>query len=141
MEKRRIGVFETNSSSTHSIAISDKDCVLDTLSVVDGVCTIYSGEFGWEIETYYDAASKASYCLTWAKEYGDETHEDMLKRAVSTQMGGVQVEFEPSGGLYDWGYIDHQSSDVCNEAFGSDVSLRNFIFNPNSVLVTDNDNH
>jgi hypothetical protein len=141
MEKRRIGVFETNSSSTHSIAISDKDCVLDTLSVTDGVCTICSGEFGWEIETYYDAASKSSYCLTWAKEYGDDTHEDMLKRVISSQMGGVQVEFEPSGGLYDWGYIDHQSSDVCKEAFGSDVSLRNFIFNPNSVLVTDNDNH
>jgi hypothetical protein len=65
---------------------------------------------------------------------------DVLKQAT-----GCEVEFVPDPKTeswdYEWGYIDHQSSDVCNEAFESDTTLRDFIFNPASYVRTDNGNH
>jgi hypothetical protein len=42
---------------------------------------------------------------------------------------------------YAFGNIDHQSIEVCEEAFKSKEALRSFIFNPQSILMTDNDNH
>lgn len=65
MRKIRKGVFETNSSSSHSICIDDKTFILDTLIPdADGVITIKAGQFGWEWKKYNDAKAKASYCLT-----------------------------------------------------------------------------
>lgn len=142
IEKKRVGVFETNSSSTHSITISESGDLTDKLLVENGVCEIYPGEFGWDVEEYNDATTKASYCLTWAKEYGSEKHEEMLKEAIKEHTGAETVEFVPAvSEYYQWGYIDHQSSDVCQKAFGSREALKNFIFNHKSWLSTDNDNH
>ena len=135
----RIGMFETNSSSTHSIIIAPGDFVPDTLPIRDEVCIVYPGEFGWEERTYYSARTKASYCLTYAQ--GDPELLDMLKRVIEAEVK-VPVEFRPlNGQYYPWGYIDHQSSDIAEPAFRDETSLRAFIFNPNSELQTDNDNH
>lgn len=43
----------------------------------------------------------------------------------------------------NWSYIDHQSVDDNDYRylFEDPEQLRQFIFNPNSVLITDNDNH
>lgn len=58
---RRRFVFETNSSSSHSISIVSGDYIPDKIYVDEtGTCNIFPGEFGWEIEDFYDAASKAS---------------------------------------------------------------------------------
>jgi hypothetical protein len=65
--KIRIGMFETNSSSCHSIVIGCKT-PNQKLGDENGVITIEPDEFGWEIETYDDARTKASYCLTYAKQ-------------------------------------------------------------------------
>ncbi len=160
-KKIRRGVFETNSSSTHSICIFTPKtlAVLDRLPVDhDGICRIFGGEFGWEFETHYSPITKASYCLTYAKTVTDATYLpknmkaeevsqnlcDMLKNVIEDHMK-VPVEFCPiENDYYTWGYIDHQShigeSNACREAFADKQSLRNFIFNPESFLVTDNDN-
>ena len=145
-EVRRVGVFETNSSSTHSISIVGGEFTTDHLPIDGGVCAIYPGEFGWDVETFYDAATKASYLLTYAKGAGTASDGllDMLHRVVAAEMG-VAVEFCPMAGYYDWGYIDHQSgiggSDVGADAFASEDAMRAFIFNRASYLHTDNDNH
>ena len=39
------------------------------------------------------------------------------------------------------GYIDHQSSDVADDAFETEDQLKHFIFNQDSCLTIDNDNH
>lgn len=140
----RVGVFETNSSSSHSISICGIGQSTDSLHVSeDGVCRIYAGEFGWEEETFWDAASKASYCLTFCKSLSDTGHcEEMLRTVITKQTGCKAVEFcSNESKFYEWGYIDHQSHSVCKEAFQDEESLRSFIFNPKSYLRTDNDNH
>ncbi len=145
MKVTRRGVFEPNSSSTHTITIAGgmpyRDYKTDRLSADKGICRIHPGEYGWEERTYTDAATKASYCLTWAKQYGRPEHLEALRRVIRLAHG-VVVEFvESIDEHYKWGYIDHQSDDVGGQAFENYETLRDFIFNPASVLETDNDNH
>lgn len=54
----RRGVFETNSSSVHSISII-KDNFKNSLPVKFTIDC--DGEFGWEVDTFDDAQSKAAY--------------------------------------------------------------------------------
>lgn len=152
----RRGVFETNSSSTHSILILGGEFVADKIPLIDGKCQIYPGEFGWEVETYHDATTKASYAYTHARSMVNryqkdpeiaaaqqrnmQEHLQMLRRVLSAGTG-AEIVFCTMGAEDEYGYIDHQSAGVCEEAFASDETLRNFIFNPESELHTDNDNH
>lgn len=147
--KIRRGMFETNSSSTHSITLSSGQIVHDKLHVNDAnVCTIYTGEFGWEIKSYFDAATKASYALTYAMSASGDMRShllDMLREAIQMEYGyDIKVEFDINPNDNDWGtngYIDHQSLDVCGDVYNSVRDLHRFIFDRNSVLYTDNDNH
>lgn len=150
MKVMREGVFETNSSSTHSICISDKQAVLDTLPIDEnGVLNVYPDEFGWGVEDYNNAPMKAAYCLTWLKADGYENvcprknDEELFVKVLKDVTGAKTVRFIPAsdGDFYPYGYIDHQSDGVCAEAFKDYDTLKNFIFNPESVLYIDNDNH
>lgn len=146
MEVIRRGVFETNSSSSHSVSIKHGDYVPEKLYVEDGICKIYPGEFGWEEFDYNDAATKAAYCLTYVKMFEEEETEplSMMLREVIAEVTGADVEFVAEDGS-SWGYIDHQSSDVwraaCGDAFRNKKALKAFIFNSRSVLTTNNDNN
>lgn len=65
----RRGVFETNSSSVHSISII-KDNFKGSLPkrfVIN-----YNGEFGWEGDTYDDSISKAAYLYQAIKYYTEK---------------------------------------------------------------------
>ena len=146
MKVTRHSVFETNSSSCHTITVDDNDFIPDKLDVVDGVCKIFPGEFGWEVEKYNDAQTKASYCLTYAKTASggdsDLSLVDQLRDVIAAETG-AKVKFVQNAhdSYAPWGYIDHQSMRVAAPAFASDSTLRAFIFNPASTLETDNDNH
>jgi hypothetical protein len=131
----RQGIFETNSSSSHSITIDMQGARTAKIPLAgDGKCHIYTGEFGWEVERYSDAPTKASYALTYARN--NQELEQMLARVVGRVMGAeVILEIDTDG------YIDHQSDDVCSAAFKSEDALEAFIFAPFSSLQTDNDNH
>ena len=140
--KIRRGVFETNSSSTHSISIASGAETLDRLWVDDaGVCRIEPGEFSWEVEDYRDAATKASYAMVWAFQYGKPAHRTMLRNVIKENAEAKKVVFGMTDDEFSpRGYIDHQSQDVAEEAFASEETLRSFIFNMRSTLHTDNDN-
>jgi len=151
MKKIRNAVFETNSSSSHSISVSEvnSDELMDNVMVMnenDDV-VIEPGEFGWEQEVYNDSVTKASYMLTYIKNYcGDreEEFESMFKDVIKEQTGCNDVILNESGDqYYKFGYIDHQSSsdDQLHWVFESKETLRQFIFNRESILETDNDNH
>ncbi len=144
MHKIRHGIFETNSSSSHSIVIAAGACK-DTLGVdPDGIVRIQGRDFGWEIDEYRDAMTKASYCLTYVKSNKLTEQEAMLREVILEHTGAKDVEFIapcPGAEWAEWGSIDHQSSDVCRDAFGSELTLRQFLFCGDSILRTDNDNH
>lgn len=150
----RHSVFETNSSSSHSISIVGGNYRPDKIPLEDGICRVYGGEFGWGIDQYNDAATKASYCLvyafgdTWNDGDGDRApvYPEKLEtlRAVIAKQTGAEVVFDMSG----YNYIDHQSREnddwrkaTAETAFASEQALRDFIFNPASELLIDNDNH
>lgn len=131
----RRGVFETNSSSSHSVSIGlekDKEFVLETIYPdQDGIVTIPGGEYGWEWFKHNDANTKASYAAQQFR-YNDNDL-DTLKEVIMEQTGAEDVLFE---GL-DNGYIDHDSHGILTP---SKHWLKDFIFNKNSWLFGGNDN-
>lgn len=150
-QKIRQNVFETNSSSTHSITISETymDGVFMDNSLIPnemGELIFNTGTFGWEVCDYNDAHTKATYLAMYASKYwpkdkvGGQTLGSILKSVLKKQTGAKRVAFDFEG--YDT-YIDHQSVENKNFhwVFETPERIRQFIFNPKSVLHTDNDNY
>ncbi len=133
MKVIRKGVFETNSSSTHSITLGKESKLLTSLYVDPDGCACISGKgFGWGWQVYDDAESKAAYCYAYAQR--DQDLVDRLINLIKEHTGAKSVIFE---GEF---YIDHRSDEVCGCAFENDEALENFIFNKESYLYTGNDN-
>lgn len=141
--KIRRNIFETNSSSTHSICVTQTD-LLDQLrdEIVFRV-----GEFGWEYEKYNDPETKASYLYTAILEMG---REDLLSNIRSIlKRKGIECIFEEpkyvidnNGYKYlDYGYIDHVYAldDFINICYDDDKLLK-YLFSSQSFIITGNDN-
>lgn len=159
--KRQIrrGVFETNSSSCHSFSYSGVGYNNLIVDETDNCVHTSLDEFGWEVRTYYNSATKLDYILLVAAHFTGhdfwcnrenfeeemtsfrETEEFMrIEETVKNVMhcNGIIIE------EYADGYIDHQSleyhsfsewlDDTCAD------SVEDFIFG-GVVLHTDNDNH
>lgn len=131
----RQGVFETNSSSSHSISIKIKPFKKDNslMSDFEDTITIETGEFGWGWDKYNDAYTKASYFLTYY--FDNEDKKDMLIRVISKNCPCNTIKFVND----EYSYIDHQSWDILDEIH-TEEELENFIFNKNSWLFIGNDN-
>lgn len=153
----RQGVFETNSSSSHSLCIAIGQVNIPNYE--GQTITISPGEFGWEVETHYDLYTKLSYLYTDAMsglnrrelegiegnvlpESMYNSRLEMLVRLLHEQTKCSEVVFEiQDERFYPFGYVDHQSVGTSNEAFESDENMVNFLFNRSSFVHTDNDNH
>ena len=138
----RSNVFETNSSSTHSIAISKAPAAIGK-SIYFGI-----GEYGWE----NGSADPASYLYTailyvYSPEEAEEKIEN-LKRILDEY--DVSYEFEepkywtsPSGeySCLDNGYIDHGDAlgNFLNAILNNEDLLMRYLFG-NSTVYTGNDN-
>lgn len=121
--------FETNSSSSHSIALAgeDKQFILDTLYPnQNGVITLTGGEYGWEWFKTNDVGEKANYA---AQSLGNNT---TLIEVIKEQTGATEVIINTENG-----YIDHDSYGIVPR---DKEGLKNFIFNKNSWLFGGNDN-
>lgn len=154
MKTIRHSVFETNSSSTHSVSIDTSITSLLASLPLDyqGRLVLDGGQFGWEIQQYNDALTKANYCAVAAKSdypfFKGDRLVPMLVEVLKAQTGAKEVVFNfGDGEQYDnYAYIDHQSIEsvsggAAGSAFRDNETLRLFIFSPRSVLTTDNDNH
>ncbi len=157
--------FVSNSSSSSFIVIKpltdpikvDKRCIVNgdilTVNCYTGNC-----EFGWEREKYNDFGSKLifSYLQTMYLMQNDcssedvENGKDLLDMLESVLMDVLEVKkivWNVTIGNEkgkDSAYIDHQSSSVEGknmEMFNDEQSLKNFLFNPDSYIQTDNDNY
>ena len=138
MRTTRTKVFETNSSSTHSISISN--IVKEKLPDFHGeTFTLNGGEFGWGYKEFTDWQIKANYAAIAIENRKDETHKEWLTDLIKEETNCGDVIFVL--GLDDLrSYIDHQSSVVYWDNISSKEDLYNFIFG-NSTLTIDNDNH
>lgn len=145
--------FETNSSSSHSIFIAQGDFDPDGISLDrNNNITIYTDEFledGW----FDDAYTKAAYALTYLMEEAggfkfpimgngeanynikippvlDAAKAEMLQRVIKKYTGAnnVFLDIDEDSG------ISHDCEYTCQEAFESEETLGQFIFNRNSIL-------
>lgn len=151
----RQGVFETNSSSTHSIIINYSDTFDDIPNISAIKAT--GDEFGWENESYNDFYTKLNYIITYL--FGScESEEDynkiknkkeykLLVEVLKTETGIdlyvpsiIEAKENAQYNFDYYGYIDHQSCDVAEEVFKSYQDLSCFLFNSSSILYTGNDN-
>lgn len=140
----RHSAFESNSSSSHSLTISNKGTfstkdipVLPNYKGKNKVILLTGDEYGWGYESYNDALSKANYIATYLHGCDkNSAKKEMFERVLLKETGAAEVVYET-----DNAYIDHQSSDVAGDAFESEKRLRHFIFNNRSELIIDNDNH
>lgn len=142
----RQGVFETNSSSTHSICIA-KNAEL----TIPKSLHFEFGEYGWECDTLQSLGEKASYLYTGLiannRKLDAEKVFDILKSK------GIEVTFEEpiyeeskytAGYFYadNAGYIDHSDElgtfldDICE----SEDKLLQYLFSDLSFIITGNDN-
>lgn len=129
--KTRTAIFETNSSSTHSITIADGKFVFDKIPIEkDGVCRIYGRDF-YGSEELFSATSKASYAMVEAYMEKDVTKIEMLKTVIEAVVK-VPVEF-----TYNDEFIERNDGYEGEDIFESAESLMRFIFNPMSGIVMD----
>ena len=162
MKQIRQNTFETNSSSSHSITISNKGHFdANALPIVEyykgakNCVVLTGGEFGWGYEEFDDALTKANYLATFVEtvEFTIEkfTKRDMdryrkmlidcIKDVTGCEEVVIDVGSPNKWGSIDGVYIDHQSEETGLDAFISMNDLKHFIFNRKSLLVIDNDNH
>lgn len=141
----RQNVFETNSSSTHSIAIPKKcDKILNQIF-------FRIGEYGWENDTVYDTASYLYTAILNAynpKEANDKLGQltDILNKNNIAYKFEKPRWIEPNYdvyydvGYYEYGYVDH-AYELCEfiDALldNEDMLLR---FLACGVVYTGNDN-
>lgn len=137
--KIRSSVFETNSSSTHSIAISKKPVV------VGKYISFNIGEFGWENDT----ADTADYLYTAILEQNNRDDLlDKLKNILDSY--SIKYEFEEprwqesSDGEDKWliyGYIDHsyELREFLDIILNDEELLMKYLFG-DSTVYTGNDN-
>lgn len=149
-------VFETNSSSSHSLTMSSGDLVKRPFAAKvlrAGVIELTVGEYHWEWRRYYEPAAKLAYLLTQitggelpagdSESITAQLREDnerfaMLEQVVLDHTGCKLLVTPGSGG------IDHQSGPqekgVGLELFNNADTLRDFLFKADSYIETGNDN-
>lgn len=138
MKKIRNGMFETNSSSTHTIIVTEHKT--EPGALVD----FQIGEFGWAFGKLTTIDEKASYLYTMACECLDrdvyqDLYEILIKYGVQCSCSCPAV-FGKFG--LDNGYVDHAycGSDFVDAMLKHEHLLIKYLFSDDSFVVTGNDN-
>jgi len=141
MENIRQELFETNSSSSHSIAInSATNGLYDTIvPSKDGTITLNGGFYSREWKKSNDPLFKLNYAAV-SLSYQDPCALDLLCDVVCKHTGAKLVKVNINT---DWkdgnSEVDHQSQGKFREEFSNEDSLKEFIFSPNSWLFLGGD--
>ena len=152
----RKGMFETNSSSMHSIIITknDSNCYEEGLKCYYGGRLFFSDEdleFSrspfqflntWRGKVGY---AIASYCQEYKKD--DEEAKEFISKLESIIKKHVEdfdhIELpDPEDTWYPFGYVDHQSEGLLQKFLSEEnVTLEDFIFTPKYIVVIDGDEY
>jgi hypothetical protein len=148
MKKIRQGVFETNSSSTHSICIAKEA----ELTLPKSLAFTF-GEFGWGYDRLSSTGEKASYLYTGLMANGKKDECDTIFDVLRSKGIEVAAEepiyekytYEGSNGkeyIENGGHVDHSDelSDFLNAVCNDENKLMNFLFSDLSFILTGNDN-
>lgn len=150
----REGIFETNSSSTHALALAKEADYMNHPNVV----YFEQGDFGWDDAEVSPADYLYTYILTQVEGWYDETvaAEEIIDnyyiRQIDSLLGKFGIRCVFDGYEVDrysgprcvkiTGYIDHQSSNMLSPIFESLMSderlLYRYLFA--SHVYTGNDN-
>lgn len=142
----RKNIFETNSSSTHSIVVgNDGENIYDGLP---GSLEFHGDEFGWEHKLYNDTQKKANYLFTSLiyTETPFEYEEKIKNILAKWDIEAIFDEIQDKGGYYEiaggYSYVDHgrNNRDLVEELCGDEVELMNYLFSNGSYVETSNDN-
>ena len=150
MYKERSGVFETNSSSTHSICITKE---MDMEPTYPKKLVFRCEHFGWEEKTLSRPEEKAAYL--YASILSLQTKKEVVhsKKIISKILSkvGVSCEFDQPEYFGDDEYcfcdsagIDHAGEDYhyafVNGVLGDSDRLLRYLFSEKSFVLTGNDN-
>ena len=149
----RYGVYETNSSSTHSIAIPTGH---QELSIPDRVKFEF-GDFGWEVDELTSRGEKSKYLYTCLSYVETDKLKEYLQFIYNTlRAHGVENvyfdDFEYSIYCYDGkvetylkakdGYVDHgdEARKFVDAVCTDEQRLLNYLFSDKTFILTGNDN-
>lgn len=163
----RRNVFETNSSSMHSVSYTPRkeNAQLDLESLKEKYngrkIVGYFGEYGLGYDVLCSLEEKLSYVLTMIR-YHEHVIDDedvnvleafkackyfvWLSEMFNEYLGcNLDVELSTDD-YYKMGYIDHQSTDTLNNYFKNDeeefkMSIMQLLLDDNYTIIIDDDNH
>lgn len=161
MKLIRNGVFETNSSSAHSLAYGtskiirggswgmppDETDLSNPMYRLDEVPewyrgeTLYEwlGEYGWNGDPLSTPQEKFSYLLTQMADTSEELHKSTEYEAIKEMMDDISCHIIECNNQD--GYVDHQSyGTVKPSMFKSKKDLITYLFNDNIIVYIENDN-
>lgn len=148
MKVIRLGIFETNSSSTHTFTVDNEGYEYERGIEIE---PDWEGEFGWSWEAWYTTEEKLAYicrCILDNELRSEDTDEGIYNalRPLQERLENLGVYFEiPTKEYLDshWGYVDHGRdyyySDII-DILKTDDSLLSFLFNPENGIDGGNDN-
>jgi hypothetical protein len=151
MKKVRKGIFETNSSSVHTISVDPSRLEESRLQIgKDGMIVVPLMEFGRNTALYSTQLEKLSYLVTQCyclngytlNNIADNYHFRNVEEAIvdyTDALGITPVVFPE---IDDWSIIDHQSIpeydlNLVNEY--DEKSIQEFVFNKYIRLYTTSD--
>lgn len=142
MKKIRASVFETNSSSSHSLVFIEIENEIKTIQEDENEYILGTGEYGWGPETLTEWLEKADYFAIEA--LNDEMKEELLINVLLEVYPNAIFKLIDKESDEDCGYIDHQSrGEVWDEVLASEnpaKKLKEIIFG-DSIIEVDNDDH
>jgi len=150
MIKIRNGVFETNSSSSHSIVVTKTDNPLET---VDPEWRMRDGEIKFWYEddlefgrTPFNVLSDWYGRLRYTIASLGETHMDEIVAACKRHIPGFDHFKFPTSRYEDGGeilgYVDHQSIGLLRHTLiAHHVTMDDFIFNDKYIVIIDGDEY
>lgn len=161
MRQIRHKVFETNSSSVHTITIPVEHRLAPNQMKLsaDGYIHISFDDFGRHHCVYREQRDKLSYLLTMARTvegyadswWYDGTLKSDIRRLVKSQafkqVSSAIAAYTNSKGVWidrDWdGVVDHQTAgdyDSFQDFLDkNNIDIVRFVFDPDVVLTTDSD--
>lgn len=151
--KTRIGFVSNSSSSSFIVIANVKGSYFPPSLPANFTLGEYGEkEFGWQQERYSDFYSKINFAYIQARAAQDAGNNDWMTMistvlqacGVVNLLVSIVTSYDYDGP--DWAYIDHASAYCKDQAqncemFDSEEELRNFLFNSESYIENDNDNH
>lgn len=159
----RNNVFETNSSSAHSLAFGTSKIIrgngygtgedetdfsnplyhlYEIPSCYEG-CTLYEwlGEYGWGYDVLSTPQEKFSYLITGIYERNNyDLSASLFYIEIKHWLSELGIQVIESRADEE-GYIDHQSASLVNSSlFKTKEDLITYLFNDNIAIYIENDN-